>query len=68
MRQSHSSSWILVAGFLALGALNLVINPLAVQMSKASSDDCDDPEPTCSECYHPECDDGTWVCVQDTGP
>jgi hypothetical protein len=56
-------NWILVTGFLAIGLLNVVFNPFAIQATRAS-EDCDDEDRVCCSegAVEPICDNGEWVC------
>ncbi len=62
MRRPYSSQWILVVGFLAIGLLNLAINPFAVQGTRASVDCNEADKPTDCQCGDPICSGGGWVC------
>ena len=66
--RSQKADWILVAAFLAVSLFNLVFNPFAVRQTRASINNCTGPEPECDSCETPECDNGSWVCVQQQAP
>lgn len=65
--RSNVSSWLLVAGFLAIGAVNLAINPHIVQVLQAqegceSAGPCDPTAEPCCQMGGASCVCGSWVC------
>jgi len=62
MRKTQSSNWILVAGFLVAGVVNLVFNPFAIQITQAQTGCDPNTEPCCDCGCDANCEYDAWVC------